>query len=177
MSKGVFVLKSEFNSVWKFFDVKELGKTITSSWQKWLTKAELTSHLRQWDESRSSAALDPGALAGTVSAATIPLVVRRADGTEFVRTLPDVRKLDVLDGRWIVSRKRTLTLNDLVNSWKNLVLQRVAEAQDSQAISPKARNSPETPDVPIRNDSSDRESSPEVGDAWRSAHLGNFGRF
>jgi hypothetical protein len=39
--------------------------------------------------------------------------------------LPDVRKLDILNRRVIVSRKRTRNLFDLTSRWKKIVLERL----------------------------------------------------
>ncbi|GLB46000.1 hypothetical protein LshimejAT787_5200010 [Lyophyllum shimeji] len=175
--EGVLVLKTEFNQVWEYFNVKELGMTITSVWRKWLTKAEYASRARAWHEAKHSTSLDPLSLAGIPAAATMPIVVKRGDGSEFVQAIPDVRKLDILERRWITSRKRTLNLHDLTNSWKKIVMEHVAEAKSSKPITEKETDAPVADAPPESDDNSDGRRSPDVGDPWRSAHMGNFGRF
>ncbi|GLB45374.1 hypothetical protein LshimejAT787_2200370 [Lyophyllum shimeji] len=57
--EGVLVLKTEFNQAWDYFNVKELGMTITSVWRKWLTKAEYASQARAWHEAQHSSGRHP----------------------------------------------------------------------------------------------------------------------
>jgi hypothetical protein len=127
----VIVLKSEFNRAWDYFSANELGKTITEAWHSWLQEAESGLH-------RLSPALsldigdlgstDPDLLTEVVSDPSLPVghVFRTA-------SIPDIRKLSFgSHARWLVSRRRTLQLKDLVSHWKRLVLHQYSADANSQ---------------------------------------------
>ncbi|KAF9455359.1 hypothetical protein BDZ94DRAFT_1242306, partial [Collybia nuda] len=52
----------------------------------------------------------------------VPL--RTNDGPDLV-SIPDIRKLDILQRRWIVSRKRTINLFDMASLWKKIVVEKI----------------------------------------------------
>jgi hypothetical protein len=51
--------------------------------------------------------------------------VKTSEGINVM--MPDIRKLDILNRRMIVSRKRKRNLFDLTSQWKKLVLERLDE--------------------------------------------------
>ena len=110
----VLVLKSEFNTAWDYFNASELGKTILDFWRDWLQHAEESNYNIRFPQYT----LDRADLADSLP--ELCTLVMDANGME--QPIPDIRKLDILQRRMIVSRKRTRNLFDLTNLWKNIVL-------------------------------------------------------
>jgi hypothetical protein len=116
----VLVLKSEFNTAWNYFNSHELGDTVLGYWRTWFNQAD-NSYLAaedgyyRFDGSRGGLDLvDP------------ELCSEYFTGEESVM-LPDIRKLDILQRRVIVSRKRTRNFFDLTSQWKQTVIRRLEE--------------------------------------------------
>ena len=112
----VLVLKSEFNTAWNYFSATELGNIILTYWRDWIIRAELpeaTPSLRF--------PLFTGNLAGLRGVRSDLMAEVRAPGGGTVM-VPDIRKINMLNRRMIVSRKRTRNLFDLTSLWKKIVL-------------------------------------------------------
>ena len=170
------MLKSEFNLAWNYFNAKELSNTIFGYWREWLMRAEsgrlnvefpapqATTYAHDVDSSRLTLRV------------TVP-------GHEDA-WVHDLRKLDILDRKIIVSRKRTRNFFDLAASWKKLVLERldeqVAEAAPEREATPfdKSLLVFKPPQLkPYQGVDSDDEAivlhrgSPQAPDAWRFGTL------
>jgi hypothetical protein len=125
-TQGVLVLKTEFNTTWNYFSARELGDTIFSTWREYCDRAD---PLTNGNAPPANPNFD--AHRGNLD------VVDPALDTEFMTAeglymLPDVRKLDVMSRRMIVSRKRTRNLFDLTSFWKKTVLKHMEE--DAQSV-------------------------------------------
>jgi hypothetical protein len=110
----VLVLKSEFNTAWDYFNASELGKTILEYWRDWIQHAEENKYSIRFPQYTPDRADLEDALPELCAEVTL------SDGS--TQPIPDIRKLDFLNRRMIVSRKRTRNLFDLTNLWKNIVL-------------------------------------------------------
>jgi hypothetical protein len=116
----VLVLKSEFNTAWNYFNSHELGDTVLGYWRTWFNQADngylaAEDGYYRFDGSRGGLDLvDP------------ELCSEYFTGDESVM-LPDIRKLDILQRRVIVSRKRTRNFFDLTSQWKQTVIRRLEE--------------------------------------------------
>ena len=144
----VLVLKSEFNTTWNYFNASELGSTILEFWRDWLTHAEENNYNIKFPQYSSD-------LADLTE--TRPELNTRVTNQDGEHLLPDIRKLDILNRRMIVSRKRTRNLFDLTNLWKKLVLSKMEQhiLQDNTDLS--SQNIDEDVDMDI--DSDDGSSS------------------
>ena len=109
----VLVLKSSFNTAWNYFNAKELGDKVLGYWREWLHHAETRTYNDEFHFFDGNL-YDLGDCAVEL---TTPL--HTSDG---LKNIPDVRKLDILNRRMIVSRKRTRNLFDLTSLWKKTVL-------------------------------------------------------
>jgi hypothetical protein len=119
---NVLVLKSEFNQAWDWFNASDLGRIITSSWEE---------SLSQWDLGVGNTGLFPPE---DVRESECPL---HSPGSSLGTTgfVADVRKLPMFENsRWLVSRRRTTNLFDMVSTWKKCVLSKTAGQVDDQMI-------------------------------------------
>ena len=84
----------------------------------------------------------------------LTVVVTNQDG-KF--NIPDIRKINILNRRMIVSRKRTRNLFDLTNLWKKIVLSNMDEEvlQDNMDVPVEEVNE----DVDMELDSNDDDSA------------------
>ena len=120
------VLKSEFNPVLNYFQAKELGDTIVSSWRSsmetWTAGVKpLIYDQKRFDLGKEYLLSDVKLSEGLPDSVMTP----RGGDAELGRRkrLPDVTKLNsLMRARWLVSRKRTKNLFDLTNLWKRIVL-------------------------------------------------------
>ena len=117
----VLVLKSEFNTAWNYFQAHELGDVVLGYWRTWMNQADNDQFDAQAGYYRYDASI--GGLEDIDRELCSP--VRTSDGLVM---MPDIRKLDILNRRMIVSRKRTKNLFDLTGLWKKTALQRLEEA-------------------------------------------------
>ena len=111
---AVLILKSEFNTTWNYFSASELGNTILGFWRDWIQHAEKGNYNLSFPEFSTNLGDLDDTDEGLCS------FVKDSQGQGHL--LPDVRQLDILKRRTIVSRKRTRNLFDLTNLWKNIVL-------------------------------------------------------
>ena len=119
----VLVLKSTFNTAWNYFSAKELGDTILGYWHEWILRAESGRYNVLYPKFSAEA----GELAG------LPFDLGvEVDTTNGPALVPDIRKINILNRRMIVSRKRTRNLFDLTSLWKKIVL----STQDRDASQP-----------------------------------------
>lgn len=109
----LLVLKSEFNTAWDYFNATELGETILGYWRTWLTKADSGDFSLHYPCYTS----DVGKLYDTPAELKCEVFV--LGGKAFI---PDARKINILNRRMLVSKKRTRNLFDLTGLWKNIVL-------------------------------------------------------
>jgi len=117
----VLVLKSEFNTSWNYFSAHELGETVLGYWRTWMNQADSDQFDAQAGYYRFDASI--GGLEDVDRELCSP--VRTSDGLVM---MPDIRKLDILNRRMIVSRKRTRNIFDLTSLWKKTALKRFEEA-------------------------------------------------
>jgi hypothetical protein len=112
-STDVFVLKTSFNPAWSAFNVHELGQTVIESWVGYLQGIDAV-HARA-DETAvgHERTVVPGLVA-------IPGKLHR--GTITLRPAFDIRVLGLPNRQWLVSRKRTVNLADVVAKLKKSVL-------------------------------------------------------
>jgi hypothetical protein len=161
----VLVLKSEFNTTWDYFNASELGNTILGYWRDWLQHAEDNNYNMVYPQYTTDAA--------DLSETPTDLTVLVA-GPDGVSGVPDIRKLDILNRRMIVSRKRTRNLFDLTNLWKKIVLSNMEQQvlQDNHDLpSPNVR---EESDMDVQDDDS---SSGDEGEDPFIQLLRNTGAF
>lgn len=113
----VLVLKSSFNTAWNYFNAHELGETVLGYWRTWMDQAA-NNHF----DYNSGMGRDDGDIGGLHG--TDPQFLTEVQtnvGTTVM--MPDIRKLDILNRRMIVSRKRKRNLFDLTSFWKKTVLE------------------------------------------------------
>ena len=146
---SVLVLKSEFNTAWNYFNASELGNTILGFWRDWLQHAEegnyninfphYTTDRVDLEDTR------PGLLSSVIGLDGLPAAI------------PDIRKLEFLRRRFIVSRKRTRNLFDLTSLWKNIVLSKMDQQilQDNHDLESHDNDV----DMDISSDDTDGSSS------------------
>lgn len=131
-AEEVLVLKSSFNTAWNYFNARELGDTILGHWRTFMEHAEK-------QDGSMPIALHPGHIGHTSDIEALPEFRTQVGvvGTEPV-LMPDARKINVVNRRILVSRKRTRNLFDLTSLWKKTVLSRLEEhAQDNQPANPR----------------------------------------
>lgn len=105
---AVLVLKSSYNTAWNYLNARELGNTIFNYWRTWLD--------------RHDRGINPSEDFQAVSASPF------ADWPANLKTqgdIPDVRTLDILERKVIVSKNRNTNLLDLTGLWKNTVLTQI----------------------------------------------------
>ena len=152
---NVLVLKTHFNTTWDFFDVHELGSTIAGYMRTWLDKAERMEFSPEFPPEPENYGHDvqpgPTMALRTLSDAGIDLWV------------PDIRKTDILQRRWLVSRRRTKNLFDITGLWKKIVLEQHDEQLIQEgAIRPRVDPNPQ-PKGKQRMVNLDSDSSDEDG--------------
>jgi len=113
----VLVLKTSFNTAWNYFNAHELGEQVLGYWRTWMDQAA-NDH---YDFNSGFGRVDGflGGLSGTDPEFLTQVIT--PDGTPAM--MPDIRKLDILNRRMIVSRKRKRNFFDLTSQWKKLVLE------------------------------------------------------
>jgi hypothetical protein len=114
----VFVLKTPFNPAWDSFNVKELGTVITNKWLDYCT-SNFTDATELNMTSEQTAPATGSALHKV-----------RLGRNE--RLLLDVSKLGFCTRRWLVSRKKTLNLSDVLAIFKKSVLK--AHSNDNPLV-------------------------------------------
>ncbi|OJT03966.1 hypothetical protein TRAPUB_5352 [Trametes pubescens] len=123
--EGVLVLKSEYNPIWNYFNAKELGDTIFNYWNAWYEKAERGSYVNTNNIDNYYPAPDkplPG------SFAVLPDLLTRVQGRDGQPVeVADLRKIQLIGNRVLVSKKRTKNLFDLTSLWKRIVFQKLDE--------------------------------------------------
>lgn len=112
-ASDVLVLKSEYNTAWNYFSAKELGDTVLGYWRDYIVRAELG----QFDRAHQVLSADDEGLSATHG--DLRTLVQTSNGPSL---MPDIRKINILNRRMIVSRKRTRNLFDLTSLWKKTVV-------------------------------------------------------
>jgi hypothetical protein len=150
--KATFVvLKSEFNPVLNYFNAKELGDTIVSSWRR---SMEMWADDKLPDAYKDDWTLGQQWIKGELEQGRMfpESVVSPKGGMDSSPKLPDVTKLNsLMRARWLVSRRRTRNLFDLTNLWKRMVLSNVDnylfdEVNRYEPIEPAAAAMPQVSD-------------------------------
>ena len=59
-------------------------------------------------------------------------VIRSINAAKMEVLIPDIRRTDILDSRTLVSRKRTLQLQDLCSMWKKIVLEKHTDRETGE---------------------------------------------
>ena len=108
----VLILKSKFNTAWNYFNATELGNTILGYWHEWIECMEHHNFDEEfpWFED---------AIGNVDPRLERMLLVDEGPVGTFV---PDIRKINILHRKMLVSRKRTCNLFDLTNLWKKDVI-------------------------------------------------------
>jgi len=148
----VLVLKSSFNTAWNYFSAHELGDVVLGYWRTWCIQAA-ENHFNsnegfyRFDSSIGDLELVDPELCSEYHSSDGPVM------------MPDIRKLDILNRRFIVSRKRTRNIFDLTSLWKKAAIQRFEEALHEEG---------NNDDIPMLDDNDDRwepdRNRPEPGD-------------
>ena len=119
---GVLVLKTEFNPVWNWFNAKELGDEILNYWREWSNRAFDTGGI-------TSADIRDGYPRPTERFGDLKDILPELTSEQvsfgYPIRIPDIRKISIIDSKFIVSRKRTRNLFDLTNLWKRSIFQRM----------------------------------------------------
>jgi hypothetical protein len=143
----VLVLKSVYNTAWNFFSAKEVGDTLFDNWRGWFTNADAgLFSLKHQMYSGSHGGLED----------VDPELCSAVTTSEGLRYLPDIRKLDIMNRRMIVSRKRTRNLFDLTSLWKKAVITKMESHVQAQPIS----------DIEMDDSSSSSDSSEQQDVGW-----------
>jgi hypothetical protein len=122
--EGVLVLKSSFNLAWNYFNATEFGEAITSYWKEWYDRADRGEYsLKNPKRLFPAPTGDLGGLDSTGSRFWSEF----SNGSGDTVWLPDIRKISMLDRRFLVSRKRTRNMFDLTNLWKQDVFAKLDE--------------------------------------------------
>jgi hypothetical protein len=148
----VLVLKTSFNTAWNYFNAHELGDQVLGYWRTWMDQAAMN----HYDSNSGFYRMDDslGALTGVD-----PEFLTEVTTSEGTRAwIPDIRKLDILNRRVIVSRKRKRNLFDLTSQWKKLVLEKL----DKEVM--------EDPSGMVTSPAQDREAPSGVASLAESMH-------
>ena len=166
----VLVLKTEFNLAWNYFNAKELSDVVFGYWREWLERAESGRLNLEFPAPQAISNWSDG-----LGGSRLTLRVG-APGHEDV-WIEDLRKLDILNRKLIVSRKRTRNLLDLSSLWKKTILEKLDEdvADDiASAVSVAPPVEPPPPRYLQMDIDSDEEGltihhrrSPPAPRAWR----------
>ncbi|KAI5116747.1 hypothetical protein M0805_008137 [Coniferiporia weirii] len=117
----VLALKSVFNPAWNYFNARELQDNMFGYWREWLARAARGNFNNEFpkpsDNDISPLNVDTAA---TMWSSSI-------DNNGNIIHYPDVSKTNILDGRVLVSRKRTKNLYDAANLWKFSILSKLEE--------------------------------------------------
>ena len=121
------VVKSEFNPVLNYFNAKELGDTIISTWRKsmemWTSGNLPECYTKDWSIGKTLLSEDMALCQNIPELVTSVKGGQHTEGVSNKVSLPDVTKLNsLMRAKWLVSRKRTRNLFDLTNLWKRKVL-------------------------------------------------------
>jgi hypothetical protein len=125
-ARDAFVLKSRFNRAWDGFNVHELGQTVVNSWLTWLSENDLRmSRLLAsgggMKEGRVLEGLEPRPLVPQGIEVFSETLVPVGKHHEFKPFL-DVRKAELVNRDWIVSRRRNRNLFDFVSMLRKFVI-------------------------------------------------------
>ncbi|KAH9846184.1 hypothetical protein C2E23DRAFT_697468, partial [Lenzites betulinus] len=122
-AETVLVLKSQYNTAWNYFQARELGEQILGYWREWHDRADRglnTVYTNvEWPRPTANFAGLTDVLRG--------LLTEVPDTVGGTVEIPDIRKINILNRRMIVSRKRGHNMFDLTNLWKKLVLEKLGE--------------------------------------------------
>jgi hypothetical protein len=113
--EDVLVLKSHYNTAWNYFSAQKLHDIVSDQWNRWLKAAEQGKKIHD---------APPGLFGvGEINATPEHLTVLVSDGVDRYE-LPDIRKIDIMSRRWLVSQKRNKNLFDLATTWKQSVIRK-----------------------------------------------------
>jgi hypothetical protein len=147
--EGVLVLKSEFNTAWDYFNAKALGDTVLGYWREWTARAVESRFdngvFQSWDGFL-------GGLGETDPALCVD--VQLSPGVSVA--IPDISKLDILNRRLLVARRRTRNLFDLTGLWKKTVIHQM-EISALEPIDPNEDAPDDNDDMDIDSDASDQD--------------------
>lgn len=131
----VLVLKSEFNTAWNYFNAKELGDEMFTYWRTWMRLAESGSY----NPAHPAFEFRDASIGETPD--SLRSEIWYPDGTY---RMPDIRKINIVNRRMIVSRKRTRNLFDLTSTWKKVVLKQLEEhaSQDLEIVAGVEEDAP-----------------------------------
>ena len=101
----ILVLKSKFNTAWNYFNATELGNNILGYWREWIECAEHHNFDAEFPWFQD-------AIGNVDPRSEHMLLVDEGPVGTFVL---DIRKINILNRRVIVSHKRTCNLFDLTN--------------------------------------------------------------
>ena len=111
-SPEVLVLKSQFNTAWNYFNATQLGDVILGYWRDWIEHTEGGNFSTKFPTFNDNlGAMDP-----------LPEYLLEVLDQRVGSFAPDIRKINILNRRMIVSRKRTRNLFNLTTLWKNRVI-------------------------------------------------------
>lgn len=122
----VLVLKSEYNTAWNYFNASELGDTILGYWREWITRAESGNYGSGFEWLGVDVDPATGPWLGEFNTRVV-IPGGGENGRTLTVSVPDIRKMNILHRRMIVSRKRTRNLFDISTLWKKEVLRKLDE--------------------------------------------------
>lgn len=140
----MLVLKTQFNTAWNYFNATELGNTILGSWRSYMDYHSAGSSMTK-SMQYPLVSSDFGSIECALDFLS---EVQTMDG---VKPVPDIRKLDFLHRRVIMSRKHTKNLLDLTSIWKKIVLLQLDKDASNPLDARSLKYDIETPD-PKGND-------------------------
>lgn len=126
-AEGVLVLKSQYNTAWNYFNAKELGEVILGYWRDWYERADRGHNTLYTNVEWPRPTRDFGSLEVSSN-----LFTEVPDTLGGVVDIPDIRKINILNRRMIVSRKRGRNMFDLTNLWKRLVLEQLEDKVEEE---------------------------------------------
>ena len=114
-SVDVLVLKSQFNTTWNYFSASQLSDIMFGYWRGWIDQAKTGSFNEEfpWYSDQFGDLDRTGELMLFV------------DDDFIGKFIPDITKINILNRKLLVSRKRTKNLFDFTNLWKRLVVEKM----------------------------------------------------
>ena len=114
-SVDVLVLKSQFNTTWNYFSASQLSDIMFGYWRGWIDQAKTGSFNKEfpWYQEQF------GDLDRTGECMLF------VDDDFVGKFIPDITKINILNRKLLVSRKRTKNLFDFTNLWKRLVVEKM----------------------------------------------------
>jgi hypothetical protein len=129
VADDVLVLKTEYNTAWNWFHASEFGDTILGYWREYCERYEAGKFNHEFPPPIDT---DQNTGIGEVAMPSQSMSWWKTSDECF--SIPDIRKINILDRRIITSRRRTKNLFDFTSLWKKLVLTKLDEHNGAEIL-------------------------------------------